>query len=79
MEEKIALATKARLKELGLHIRLTRRSLNISRQKIADRLGMHISNVARIEQGRQNLTVDTLLRVSVALGVKLVIRLETDS
>jgi transcriptional regulator with XRE-family HTH domain len=76
VNEKTAPETKALLKELGLHIRATRREAGISRKKLAAALGMSLNNYARIEQGGSNLTVDTLLRVSRGLGANLVVKLE---
>jgi transcriptional regulator with XRE-family HTH domain len=73
---KLSPATKKRLEALGEHLRLTRRSLGVSRAKLADSIGMHVANYARIERGKKNVTVDTLLRIATGLGVDLVMRLE---
>jgi transcriptional regulator with XRE-family HTH domain len=74
---KLNTRTVARLGEIGEGIRKTRRALGVSRVEIARRLKMHPVNYARIEQGKQNVTVDTLLRVADGLGVELVVGLKT--
>jgi transcriptional regulator with XRE-family HTH domain len=66
--------TRERLVELGEHLRQVRRSLGMSRVKLAEKIGMHPMNYARIEQGRQNVTVEMLLRIADGLGVPLTVR-----
>ena len=75
--EKLALGPEARerLVALGEHIRRTRRALGISRAKLAESIGMHPMNYAKIERGKKNVTFDTLLRIADGLGVELSITL----
>lgn len=73
MTEKANARTQKRLVELGEQLRKTRRALGISRAKLAEKIGMHAMNYARIEQGKQNVTVEMLLRVADGLGVDLLI------
>ena len=40
----------------------------LSQQALADRVGTKRSNICRIESGRQNISLDTLLKISDALG-----------
>jgi UDP-N-acetylglucosamine 1-carboxyvinyltransferase len=72
--EKASARTQKRLVELGERLRRTRRALGISRAKLAEAIGMHPMNYARIEQGRQNVTVEMLLRIADGLGVELVVK-----
>ncbi len=74
--EKLALTpeTQERLAQLGEHLRRTRRALGISRAKLAEAIGMHPVNYAKIERGRKNVTFDTLLRIADGLGVELAVR-----
>ncbi|HWD24760.1 MAG TPA: helix-turn-helix transcriptional regulator [Acidimicrobiales bacterium] len=77
MTDKNDSRTHERLAQLGRNIRRTRRNLGISRAKLATTIGMHPMNYAKIEQGKQNVTIDTLLRIADGLGVELVVRLKT--
>jgi HTH-type transcriptional regulator, competence development regulator len=63
--------TRDRLVDLGEYIRVARRARGISRKKLADTIGMHVGNYARIEQGKKNVTYETLLRIADGLGVDL--------
>ena len=40
----------------------------LSQTQLAKLTGMHRSNICRIESGRQNISIDTLIRVFDALG-----------
>lgn len=68
--------TKEGLAHLGEHIRLTRRERGISRKKLAETIGMHVGNYAKIERGSKNVTYDTLLRIADGLGLDLTIGFE---
>lgn len=71
MADKVSPDVQARLEELGEHIRKTRRSLGISRAKLAEKIGMHPMNYAKIERGQKNVTVETLLRIADGLGIEV--------
>lgn len=61
--------TKGVLRDLGLRIREVRRAQRLTQEELSERLGMLAPNYARIEQGRMNVTVETLVRVARALKV----------
>jgi transcriptional regulator with XRE-family HTH domain len=63
--------TRAALRGLGHRISELRRERGWTQEKIAERLRMLPENYARIEQGWQNVTIDTLVRVAEALDVTL--------
>ncbi len=44
--------------------------------ELAKRTGMHRSNICRIESGRQNISLDTLIRIFDALGIDISIELK---
>ncbi len=67
MARKIAVVQR----DLGLRIQELRRAHGETQESLADRLGMLPSNYARLEQGRNNPTVETLHRVATALDVDL--------
>ena len=47
----------------------------LSQTQLAKLTGMHRSNIYRIESGRQNISIDTLIRVFDALGKDISIEL----
>jgi transcriptional regulator with XRE-family HTH domain len=53
------------MRELRLRQELTQEGL-------AEKLGMLAPNYARIEQGRANVTLDTLVRIANALEVEVI-------
>ncbi len=56
---------------IGRRIADLRRERGISQQDLAARCNFEKSNLSRIEYGRSNMTIATLLTISRALGVKL--------
>jgi transcriptional regulator with XRE-family HTH domain len=67
----VAPRTKLALRSLGLRIQELRQARDETQEELAGRLGMLPPNYARIEQGRANVTVDTLVRVASGLKVEL--------
>ena len=47
-----------------------------SQTQLAKLTGMHRSNICRIESGRQNISLDTLIRIFDALGIDISIELK---
>ena len=45
---------------------------HLSQQDLAAACNFEKSNMSRIEAGRSNLTIDTLLKICAALNVKIV-------
>jgi UDP-N-acetylglucosamine 1-carboxyvinyltransferase len=54
-----------------MRMREVRRARGLTQEQLAAELGMLAPNYARVEQGRQNVTVDTVVRVAQVLGVPL--------
>ena len=48
----------------------------LSQTQLAKLTGMHRSNICRIESGRQNISLDTLIRIFDALGIDISIELK---
>ena len=48
-----------------------RKSQKLTQEELANRLGIPRSNIARFERGEQNVTIDFLIKVAVALGKEL--------
>jgi transcriptional regulator with XRE-family HTH domain len=59
------------LREFGLRLGELRRARGLTQEAVAERLGMLAPNYARVEQGRANVTVDTLNRIAGALGTDI--------
>ena len=60
------------LKKIGLKIKDIRENKNISQQDLAAACNFEKSSMSRIESGRTNLTIGTLLKIGESLDVKLV-------
>lgn len=71
---KLDVATQKLALTIGASIADARRRADVSQQKLADGIGMTRSNFARIEQGRTNVTIDTLLRIARGLGLTVDVR-----
>ncbi len=69
--DRIMLNKNEILIKIGLKIRRLRESKNVSIQDFADKLDMEYNNVIRIEKGRTNFTVGTLVKIANALEVDL--------
>lgn len=57
--------------EIAYQILRLRKKAHISQLELAERIGTTQSNVARMEQGGQNFTVDTLNKIAKSLDKKL--------
>lgn len=64
-------STRAAQKDLGRRVAELRRDRGHTQESIAEALGMLAPNYARIEQGRQNVTLDTIVRIAKVLDVGL--------
>jgi transcriptional regulator with XRE-family HTH domain len=53
-----------------------RRSLGVTQEELAERLDVPVQHVSRIESGAQNITLATLERFSIALGVRVTVAFE---
>ncbi len=68
---KVDAATRAKLVEIGETIREARERTGLSQAALAERIGMHRENMIRVEKGRTNLTVETMMKIADALGLSL--------
>lgn len=62
-------ARRALHADVGARIREVRTKLRVGQAECARGAGIDTSSLFRIEKGGQNLTVDTLARVALSLGV----------
>ena len=58
-------------KLLGENVRTHRRNLKWSQEKLAEEAELHPNYIGDIERGEENVSVDALVRIAVALKVRL--------
>lgn len=63
---------------VGKKIKECRERIGISQQELADRCDFEKSNVSRIEAGRTNPTLKSLLLISKALDIPLITFFESE-
>lgn len=61
----------ARRRQVGEQIRRTREHHNLSQRQVCEKSGIDIASYSRIEQGHTSPLLDTLIRISDAIGVPL--------
>ncbi|WP_027400274.1 helix-turn-helix domain-containing protein [Anaerovorax odorimutans] len=59
------------LKEIGRRIRTQRESLNLTREKLAEKLGVSSKFCGDIEYGTKGMSVNTLVRLSKILNLSI--------
>jgi transcriptional regulator with XRE-family HTH domain len=57
------------LNQIGLRVARRRQEFGLTQQGLAERLGITTTNVSRIENAQQNLTIRTLCKLAEALDV----------
>lgn len=58
-------------KSLGLTIKALRREQHISQEELAHRAGLHRTYVADVERGSRNISLESIAKLSVALGTTI--------
>lgn len=58
-------------KALGQNIKIRRKELNLSQEELGLRLGADQAYVSRLEAGRLNPTLESLVEVAISLDVSL--------
>jgi transcriptional regulator with XRE-family HTH domain len=58
------------MNEFGKHLRTMRRNKNLTQEDLAVKAGVSISQVARIESGKLNTTISTIVSLARALDVE---------
>lgn len=71
-KQKIANDRDLLLSQIGLRVLRRRQELGLTQVELAARLGIGQANIYRIENGKQNVTVDTLCKLADALGITAV-------
>jgi transcriptional regulator with XRE-family HTH domain len=68
---KVDASTRRKLAKIGELLRTARERAQVSQAALAEKIGMGRENVIRIEKGRANVTVDTLVRIASGLDLDL--------
>jgi transcriptional regulator with XRE-family HTH domain len=55
--------------DLGENLRAARKRLELTQEQVAERSGVHATEVSRIEAGKRDLKVSTLRRLATAVEV----------
>ncbi|MGH7434566.1 MAG: helix-turn-helix domain-containing protein [Polyangiaceae bacterium] len=75
MADKLDRRTRKVLMALGGHLREVREQNQMQQTQLARVVGMEPTNLAKIERGQKNVTVDTLVRIAAGLGTGLKVEL----
>ena len=67
----LARAIAKEQRQLGLRLRAIRENLGLTQQEAAERAGLHPVAIARLENGKQNATLATLVCLAAAYRVHL--------
>jgi transcriptional regulator with XRE-family HTH domain len=71
---KLDLETQRASEEIGERIRKARTQAGLSQETLAGNAGMKRASFARIEYGKTNVTIDSLLRIAKGLGLELQVK-----
>jgi transcriptional regulator with XRE-family HTH domain len=55
--------------QLGANIRRIRRDAGMSQMELSDRCGLHFSEISRLERGRRDAQLSTIVKLARGLGV----------
>lgn len=71
MQNRNAIAVSDVKIKVGLQIREARKAKGLTQAELGEMLGVSKVTINRYETGKQNLTLDTLTKITSALGVEL--------
>lgn len=57
------------VEDLGKNLRAARKRLGLTQEQVAERSGVHVTEVSRIEAGKRDLKLSTLRRLARAVEV----------
>jgi transcriptional regulator with XRE-family HTH domain len=64
-------ATTTALRDIGRRLKEARERKEVTQETLAERTGIDAKRVQRIENGKANVTIKTLVRIALALDVAL--------
>lgn len=65
-------------RQFGADFRAAREASGLTQDQVARLIDASYQNVAAVEHGRRNLTIDVMRRLAVAVGCSLVLHLNPD-
>jgi transcriptional regulator with XRE-family HTH domain len=68
---KLEVPTTDLVKVIGNRVRRVRTSYGLTQELLADRAGIHYTQVQRLEQGKANPTLETLVHLANALSLSV--------
>ena len=57
------------LEEIGCRLKNKRKSLNYTREQLAEKTGLSVQTIDKIESGKRDIRISTLIALSKTLGV----------
>ncbi|KKQ36213.1 MAG: Helix-turn-helix domain-containing protein [candidate division WS6 bacterium GW2011_GWA2_37_6] len=75
LEEFIVENRRQLLAEMGEKVKKAREKSGVTQEELARRIKTTRSTISRVEKGKQNLTVEYIMKVATALGKKYEIRI----
>lgn len=72
-------ANEAVLKDVAGQLRRVRKSLGMTQELLAERVGTKKSNISRLESGRYNPSLEFLVKVADGLGKKVQVKIGEDN
>ncbi len=72
-------ADEAVLKDVAGQLRRVRKSLGMTQELLAERVGTKKSNISRLESGRYNPSLEFLVKVADGLGKKVQVKIGEDN
>ena len=59
------------IQSIGRKLRQYRQKQGYSQEALADRAGLHPTYIGQVERGEKNITVETLAKITMALGIPI--------
>jgi len=67
----VAVATTLKYRKIfGETIRTRRKALDLSQERLAEKAELHHNYIGEIERGEKAATIDTIVKIAKALGVR---------
>lgn len=70
---------KEQIKKIAKHIAVRRMMKGMTQQELAEKIGTSKSNISRLESGKQNLSLETLMKIAYAFNDEMSLELHEPS
>lgn len=58
-------------KQIGANVRKFRKKIGMTQERLAEKAGLHSVYISQVERAERAITIETLQKITKALGVKL--------